>query len=61
MAVVAFHLFLLHGNSRYLNDAVFLNFTHRGNLGVDFFFVLSVWLIIGGFIFNMPMRDQGHL
>ncbi|WP_156831373.1 hypothetical protein [Pseudochrobactrum sp. AO18b] len=37
MAVVAFHLSLLLGSSRYLNDAVFLNFTHRGNLGVDFF------------------------
>ncbi|WP_439271382.1 acyltransferase family protein [Pseudochrobactrum sp. HB0163] len=46
MAVVAFHLSLLLGNSRYLNDAVFLNFTHRGNLGVDFFFVLSGFIIL---------------
>lgn len=46
MAVVAFHLSLLLGNSRYLNDPVFLNFTQRGNLGVDFFFVLSGFIIV---------------
>lgn len=46
MAVVAFHLSLLLGSERYLNDAVFLSFTHRGNLGVDFFFVLSGFIIL---------------
>lgn len=45
MAVVAFHLSLLLGSSRYLGETVFLNFTYRGNLGVDFFFVLSGFII----------------
>ncbi len=63
MAVVAFHLSLLLGSSRYLNDAVLLNFTHRGNLGVDFFFVLSGFIIV--FVhhkdINQPERVSDYL
>ncbi len=63
MAVVAFHLSLLLGSSRYLNDAVFLNFTHRGNLGVDFFFVLSGFIIVFAHYkdINQPKRAPEYL
>lgn len=63
MAVVAFHLSLLLGSSRYLNDAVFLNFTHRGNLGVDFFFVLSGFIIVFAHHkdINQPERAPEYL
>lgn len=63
MAVVAFHLSLLLGNSRYLNETVFLNFTHRGNLGVDFFFVLSGFIIVFAHYedINHPSRVSDYL
>lgn len=59
MAVVAFHLSLLLGNDRYLNDAVWLSFTHRGNLGVDFFFVLSGFIIV--FAHNKDINRPAQL
>lgn len=63
MAVVAFHLSLLLGNSRYLNDPIFINFTHRGNLGVDFFFVLSGFIIVFAHHndINRPERVSDYL
>lgn len=63
MAVVAFHLSLLLGDTRYLNDAVFLKFTQRGNLGVDFFFVLSGFIIVFAHYkdINHPARVSDYL
>ncbi|MBX8827143.1 acyltransferase [Ochrobactrum sp. SFR4] len=63
MAVVAFHLSLLLGSPRYLNDAVFLNFMHRGKLGVDFFFVLSGFIIVFAHHkdINQPERVSDYL
>jgi exopolysaccharide production protein ExoZ len=45
MAVVAFHLSLTLALPRYLGQELFVDFTRRGNLGVDFFFVLSGFII----------------
>lgn len=45
MAVLAFHLSLTLELPRYLGQEVFSGFTRRGNLGVDFFFVLSGFII----------------
>ncbi|MCR2346177.1 hypothetical protein NSP34_25335, partial [Salmonella enterica] len=44
-------------------DAVFLNFTHRGNLGVDFFFVLSGFIIVFAHYkdINQPKRAPEYL
>ena len=63
IAVVAFLLSLLLGSPRYLNDAVLLNFTHRGNLGVDFFFVLSGFIIVFAHHndINQPDRAREYL
>ena len=46
LAVAAFHLSITLGEPRYLGERVFEAFTHRGNLGVDFFFVLSGFIIL---------------
>jgi len=46
LAVVAFHLSLMMGLERYGGVAVFRDFTAHGNLGVDFFFVLSGFIIM---------------
>ncbi|MDH6233857.1 exopolysaccharide production protein ExoZ [Mesorhizobium soli] len=45
MAVVAFHLTIMLTLPRYLGQEIFADFTRRGNLGVDFFFVLSGFII----------------
>lgn len=45
MAVVAFHLSITLALPRYLGQEIFADFTRRGNLGVDFFFVLSGFII----------------
>jgi exopolysaccharide production protein ExoZ len=55
IAVAAFHLSILLALPRYLDNPVFHDFTKRGNLGVDFFFVLS------GFIIAFAHeKDVGH-
>lgn len=46
MAVAAFHLTLLMAEPRYGGAPVFGAWTSRGNLGVDFFFVLSGFIIL---------------
>ena len=46
LAVTAFHLTFLLGDPRYGGQATFAQFTSRGNLGVDFFFVLSGFIIL---------------
>ncbi len=46
MAVVGFHLSLMLSAPRYLGQELFLDITRRGNLGVDFFFVLSGFIIV---------------
>jgi exopolysaccharide production protein ExoZ len=46
LSVVAFHLSLTMGVPRYGGDAVFEQYTAGGHLGVDFFFVLSGFVIV---------------
>ncbi len=46
LAVTAFHLSLMMGESRYGGITVFREYTAYGNLGVDFFFVLSGFIIM---------------
>ncbi len=46
IAVAAFHLSLTMKEARYGGQAVFYEFTARGYLGVDFFFVLSGFIIL---------------
>lgn len=55
LAVTAFHLSYMFGDQKYAGRPVFDTITARGNLGVDFFFVLS------GFIITMAhQRDIGR-
>lgn len=46
LAVVMFHLSIAMGDARYGGNAVFRALTWRGNLGVDFFFVLSGFIMM---------------
>lgn len=55
ISVAAFHLSLLMGNERYGGTEVFRDFTRHGNLGVDFFFVLSGFIILFA-----HAKDIGH-
>ncbi|TFZ04800.1 acyltransferase family protein [Ramlibacter rhizophilus] len=45
-SVAAFHLSLMMGDPRYGGSTVFERYTREGNLGVDFFFVLSGFIIM---------------
>lgn len=45
-AVAAYHLSIIMGEPRYGGEEVFRQFTRQGNLGVDFFFVLSGFIIL---------------
>ena len=45
-AVAAFHLSAMMGEPRYGGERVFHDWVARGNLGVDFFFVLSGFIIL---------------
>ncbi|PPD35023.1 MAG: hypothetical protein CTY19_02660 [Methylomonas sp.] len=46
ISVAAFHLSIMMGNERYGGEAVFREYTKLGNKGVDFFFVLSGFIIL---------------
>jgi exopolysaccharide production protein ExoZ len=46
LGVAAFHLSNYMGEDRYGGDPVLQNWTGRGSLGVDFFFVLSGFIIL---------------
>lgn len=46
LAVVAFHLSIMMGLPRYGGQAVYREYTQWGNRGVDFFFVLSGFIIL---------------
>ena len=46
ISVAAYHLSTMMGYDRYGGDAVFYEYTKLGGLGVDFFFVLSGFIIL---------------
>jgi len=46
LSVAAFHLSITMGQQRYGGNPVFSEYTIHGNLGVDFFFVLSGFIIL---------------
>jgi exopolysaccharide production protein ExoZ len=46
LSVAAYHLSITMGDVRYGGEPVFKNLTANGNLGVDFFFVLSGFIIL---------------
>jgi peptidoglycan/LPS O-acetylase OafA/YrhL len=46
LSVAAFHLSITMGNARYGDNPVFQAYTNAGDRGVDFFFVLSGFIIL---------------
>lgn len=46
ISVAAFHLSIMMGSDRYVGQEVFREYTLHGKLGVDFFFVLSGFIIL---------------
>ena len=57
-AVVAYHLSVYLGDPRYGGDAVFSLFTRYGRLGVDFFFVLSGFIILHAHLGDVGRPDR---
>lgn len=55
LAVAAFHLSLMMGEPRYGGEAVLARWTALGKLGVDFFFVLSGFILM-----QVHRQDIGH-
>jgi peptidoglycan/LPS O-acetylase OafA/YrhL len=55
IAVAAYHLSIVFGHDSFLGEAVFWPVTDHGYLGVDFFFVLSGFIILFA-----HHRDIGH-
>src|SRR5882762_91392 len=57
ISVAAFHLSLMMGLDRYGGQAVFREYTKLGNLGVDFFFVLSGFIILFAHVDDIGKSD----
>lgn len=55
ISVAAYHLSITMGNPRYGGNAAFQAYTNAGDRGVDFFFVLSGFIILFAHI-----ADIGH-
>ena len=55
LGVTAFHLSLMMGEARYGGEAVLGRWTSLGKLGVDFFFVLSGFILM-----HVHRQDIGH-
>lgn len=58
MAVVAYHLSVYLGDPRFGGDAVFSRFTRYGSLGVDFFFVLSGFIMLHAHVGDIGKPDR---
>lgn len=58
LAVVAFHLSLVMGAANFYRVATFGTWTFRGDLGVDFFFVLSGFIIMKAHWKDVGARDR---
>ena len=58
VCVVLFHLSITMGDARYGGNKVFGDWTFRGNLGVDFFFVLSGFIIMNSHHLDIGRSDR---